>query len=217
MTLIEIPKLKADEPAQRHGRIVWEITGNILLSVFFLQFVVINMNAFQKTFQISTLLLIAKVSTDVVFYLIRRMPKEVSMSLYDWLVGLAGTFLAVFFRPEPYGQDLPLGQCLQVVGMLLQIASMLSLNRSIGIVAANRGIKTGGMYRFVRHPLYLSYVIAFAGYVMNHVSVYNLSIYTALILLYVLRLLAEERFLMRAPDYQEFARRTRWRIIPFVF
>ena len=37
---------------------------------------------------------------------------------------------------------------------MLQIAAVLSLNRSFGLLPAHRGVKSDGLYRWVRHPLY---------------------------------------------------------------
>ena len=202
-------------PAGR--RLLWELACNIGLSLFFLQFAVEQGRAALATWRLSTVLLLAKVSTDVVFYLIRRIPKETSFSLYDWIIGVGGTYAIVLFRSTGAGHDLLLGQVLQIVGILLQFLAMLSLNRSIGMVPANRGIQTRGLYRFVRHPLYLSYVVAFAGYVINQPTVYNMTIYAVAVTLWMLRLVAEERFLMQDPAYREFAARTKWRLLPGVF
>ena len=199
------------------GRLVWEIACNVVLSLLFLQFAAEQGRAVMTDFRISTLLLLAKVSTDVVFYLIRRLPKDTSFSPYDWFVGIAGTYAIVFFRPQAEGHDLLVGQALQFGGLALQVLAMLSLNRSIGMVPANRGIQTGGLYRWIRHPLYSSYVVAFLGYVIRHPTAYNIGVYAAAVLLWVLRLLAEERFLLQDPAYREFAEKVRWRLIPGVF
>ena len=199
------------------GRLIWEIACNVVLSLLFLQFAVEQGRAALDDFRLSTLLLLAKVSTDVVFYLIRRLPKETSFSLYDWLVGIAGTYAIVFFRPDASGHDLVVGQALQFAGLALQVVAMLSLNRSIGMVPANRGIQTGGLYRWIRHPLYCSYVVAFLGYVVNHPTPYNIGVYAAAVALWVLRLLAEERFLQHDPAYREFSEKVRWRLLPGVF
>jgi protein-S-isoprenylcysteine O-methyltransferase Ste14 len=199
------------------GRRLWEITCNVVLSLLFLQFAIQQARSLSEAFRLSTCLLLAKVSTDVVFYLIRKIPKGVSISLYDWCIGIIGTFAIVLFRPEEVGRDLLVGQVLQLGGIGLQVLAMLSLNRSIGMVAANRGVKTGGLYRFVRHPLYLSYVIAFLGYVINHPTDWNIGVYAAAVALWVLRLLAEERFLLKDPAYQEYAGRVRSRLVPGLF
>jgi protein-S-isoprenylcysteine O-methyltransferase Ste14 len=85
------------------------------------------------------------------------------------------------------------------------------------MTAAIRGVKTGGLYRLVRHPLYLSYSIAFGGFVLNQMTWHNTMIYSAALLLWVLRILAEERLLMRDPTYRGYAERVRWRLVPLVF
>jgi protein-S-isoprenylcysteine O-methyltransferase Ste14 len=198
-------------------RLAWEIAGNVVLSLFFLQFLLAHGREFLVAWRISTLLLVVKVGTDVVFYLIRRMPKEISVSPYDWTIALLGTYMVAFFRPETGGSDLLAAQVLQTLGLGMQVAGMLSLNTSIGITAANRGVKTGGMYRLVRHPLYLSYVLAYGGYLLNQTTWHNAMIYTAAVLLWVLRLMAEERLLMRDETYRAYSQRVRWRLIPFVF
>lgn len=194
-----------------------EVCFNVLLSLLFLQFAIQHIQSAVDVLRLSTILLLAKVSTDVFFYLIRRVPKGVSMSLYDWFIAIAGTYAIVLFAPVEHGSDRVLGQVLQIAGMSLQVLAMLSLNRSIGIVAANRGVKTNGLYRFVRHPLYASYVVAFGGYVLNQPSLYNLSIYGMALMLWVLRLMAEERFLLQDESYRDYAAQVRWRIMPGVF
>jgi len=190
---------------------------NVVLALLFLRFAAIHVHSLLDTFRLSTLLLLIKVLTDVFFYLTRRIPKEVSFAPYDWSIAVAGTYALVLFRPVADHPDVIAGQCLQFTGMILQIIGMLSLNRSFGIVPANRGIRTGGLYRFVRHPLYLSYTIAYLGFVINQPSYLNLVVYLSALLLWILRLLAEERLLLRDESYRAYALRVRYRLIPGVF
>lgn len=207
----------APERTLAGARLLWEIACNVALSLLFLQFAAEQGQALLHAFRLSTLLLLLKVSTDVVFYLIRRLPRDTSFSVYDWCVGLAGTYAIVLFRPGGNGHDLLVGQVLQLAGLALQVLAMLSLNRSIGMVPANRGIQTGGLYRLVRHPLYLSYVVAFFGYVLSQPSLYNVLVYSVAVVLWILRLVAEERFLLQDARYREYAERVRWRLIPGVY
>lgn len=215
------PAVSTNTPAvtvpEDAGRKVWEIICNVGLSLIFLRFAVMQGYSLMETWRLSTALILAKVSTDFFFYLTRSLPKGISFNLYDWVIGLTGTYAIALFQSESTGRDSLLGQTVQISGLALQVVAMLSLNRSIGIVAANRGIKTHGLYRFVRHPLYCSYTIAFLGYVINQPSTWNIGVYGLAVILWVLRLLAEEKFLLQDPQYREYASRVRSRLVPGVF
>ena len=58
----------------------------------------------------------------------------------------------------------PIGSVLVLVGVVLATGAVLSLGRSLGIEAANRGVQTHGLYRFVRHPIYAAYLPLMGGY-----------------------------------------------------
>ncbi|MFI4875613.1 MAG: methyltransferase family protein [Blastopirellula sp. JB062] len=204
-TETDLPKFK---------RLVWEMCTNVFLAAFFFRFAWIQGASFLVSYRLSTLLLLIKVSSDVFFYLVRRPPQKVSISPYDWAVALMGTYAVILFMPASQSHDSLIGQAMQFAGLGLQIFAMVSLNRSIGVVAANRGIQTGGMYRWVRHPLYLSYVVAFGGYLVNQFSYWNIAVYCAAVLLWLLRIMAEERLLMQDESYREYAERVRWKMIP---
>ena len=198
-------------------RLLWEVGSNLCLSLLYLRFVLDHGRDFLADHRLSTFLLIAKVSGDMFFFLIRRLPKEVSVSPYDWTAAIVGTFAVTLMRPDADGADLIVGQAIQLFGMSLQVAGILSLNTSFGLTAANRGVKTGGMYRVVRHPLYMSYIVSCLGYVVNHPTPHNLAVYAAAVGFWVLRIVAEERLLMKDPAYAEYATKSRWRLVPFVF
>ncbi len=93
----------------------------------------------------------------------------------------------------------------------------MSLNRSFGIAPENRGIKTKGVYRIVRHPMYSGYLLTETGFVLSNFSLYNVLILAAAALFLVLRLMAEERFLKEDPAYLTYAHKTPWKLLPFIF
>jgi protein-S-isoprenylcysteine O-methyltransferase Ste14 len=112
---------------------------------------------------------------------------------------------------------LPKAKFLIVVGISVQIAGLMSLNRSFGIVPAKREIKTAGMYRLVRHPLYAAYFVAFTGYVLANTSTANLVVYIAEISLQILRLLREEKHLSMDYAYRAYMKRVKFRIVPLIY
>jgi protein-S-isoprenylcysteine O-methyltransferase Ste14 len=102
-------------------------------------------------------------------------------------------------------------------GFALQITAKLTLRRSFGIVAANRGVKVNGPYRIVRHPMYAGYVMTHIGFVLHNPSLWNVSIYTLGFGFQLARILAEERILLQDRDYRDFAARTPYRLLFGVF
>jgi protein-S-isoprenylcysteine O-methyltransferase Ste14 len=149
--------------------------------------------------------------------IVRRDARSSDQSLAAFAVGWAGTVLPLFLRPTASGSDLLIGQALQVAGLVLQLVAVLSLGRSFGVVAADRGIKTGGAYRFVRHPIYAAYLLADIGFVISHPTVGNVAAIAAAAATQVIRIWFEERHLAGNPDYQEFCMVRRWRLVPGVW
>src|SRR3712207_5894222 len=94
----------------------------------------------------------------VLFVLCRRLTTDISLKPMDWLVAVLGTTMPLLAVPESHSSGLSglsiLWAFLALGGFMLQIAAKLTLRRSFGIVAANRGVKVGGPYRIVRHPMY---------------------------------------------------------------
>jgi len=166
--------------------------------------------------RLSVLLILVKEILDAVFYLTRRTPESFSYSPYHWVIALTGTFCPLLLRPTQASHDLLVGQFLVCIGLLLQALGMLSLNRSIGMVPANRGIVTTGLYRVVRHPLYSAYVFTLIGYLISNFTLGNTLVLALWFPLTILRIVEEERFLKQDPAYVLFMERTRWRLIPYV-
>lgn len=106
---------------------------------------------------------------------------------------------------------------LSSITMAVQIAGLLSLNRSFGLVAAQREIKTGGACRVIRHPLYASYLISLSGYLLANTSLANTVTYVATITMMLARLLREERCLSTDVRYRVYMRQVKYRLLPFIF
>lgn len=168
------------------------------------------------TARLSSTLLLGLSSLRAILYLTRRRPQKVSVDPFAWVVAVAGTWTPLLFRPVA-GEEHPLGQALQIVGVALQLAAVVSLNRSIGIVAANRGVRTRGLYRFIRHPLYASYVFSYSGFLINQFSSYNAVVVAFWVFFQLMRIRYEEELLSLDLEYRAYMSRTPWRILPFVF
>jgi len=151
------------------------------------------------------------------FTLVRRSTDEASRSPWDWTTTVGGTLAPLVLRPAQVASDLTAGEVIQAAGVLLAVVAVLSLNRSLGFVPAHRGVKTGGLYRWVRHPLYLSYTVSHVGYLISNFTVWNAFVVAVASMLQVLRIANEERYLSRYPDYCAYKAHTRWRILPHLY
>ena len=101
------------------------------------------------------------------------------------------------------------------IGLAINISAKLALNRSFGLVAANRGVKQGGPYKLVRHPMYLGYFVTQLGFLLSSFSWFNLAIYVVAWVFQVLRIIEEEKFLSEDPEYRAFMIRVPRRILPW--
>ncbi len=195
----------------------WEFLCNLTLGLFYLLFDIRMMVDFRLTHRMSSLLLMI-FETLVVFYAFSRpMPKESNTSLYDWTVALLGTLIGVLLRPATEISDSTLLLTVQSVGMGISLIALCSLNRSWGLVAANRGVKTGGLYGLIRHPIYAGYFLSIGAFVLQNLTALNALIYALFVGAELLRIVAEERLLSSDPTYAAYAQRTPWRILPFIY
>ena len=155
----------------------------------------------------------------VIAFLVRRPPASVSRNPAVWLLAFAGTFASVLFRPagaHPHW-GVVTGLVLQLAGLALCVLSLRSLGRSFGVVAADRGLVTGGPYAVVRHPVYASYLLIQSGYLLQSISPLNALVLVAATACNAGRALAEERLLGRSAAYPAYRDRVRWRLVPGVW
>ena len=158
-------------------------------------------------------------TTVMAFVLIRRPTTNISLKLGDWLLAITATYAPLLIVPAgtPLPMLAPLAVALWGFGTLVQFSGKLFLRRSFGIAPANRGIKTDGLYRFVRHPIYAGYLFGHIGTLLLMPSPVNFAIYAIGWWAQILRILAEERLLSEDPEYRAFMQKTRWRLIPGLF
>jgi protein-S-isoprenylcysteine O-methyltransferase Ste14 len=152
----------------------------------------------------------------VALFISRRDATSISTSPSVWLIAFGGTFLPLLMRPNAAGPFTMAGDAIQFVGMLGIIASLLSLRRSFGIVPANRGIRTQGLYNVVRHPVYASELLTLGAFAIVSPSLWNVSLWFCEFALQLARAYAEERLLSKDPCYVQYRWRVKYRLIPLV-
>jgi protein-S-isoprenylcysteine O-methyltransferase Ste14 len=106
------------------------------------------------------------------------------------------------------------GLVLVTLSAVFSVVCLLTLGKRFGVRPALRGLVTHGSYRVVRHPLYLSYVIAHIGFNLQVWNVVTLLLtllgWTAM----VCRIRAEERVLSRDPGWLAYVGFVRYRLVP---
>ena len=154
-----------------------------------------------------------------VFVLIRRPTTVISESPWDWLLAILGTGASLLIVPGAPGPQLLVipGVLLVLFGQSFQLWAKVMMNRSFGVAPANRGVKAGGPYRVVRHPMYAGYFTANIGLLMLMPSFFNFAVYLGCWSIQLYRLLAEERLLSEDPAYQALKARVRYRPIPGLY
>jgi protein-S-isoprenylcysteine O-methyltransferase Ste14 len=106
------------------------------------------------------------------------------------------------------------GLVLETVAACLSFTSLLSLGRWFGVRPALRGLTTSGPYRFVRHPMYLAYVIADVGVNLQEWNAGAALLVIAGWLSLLYRIHAEERVLSQDAGWPAYAASVRYRVFP---
>jgi protein-S-isoprenylcysteine O-methyltransferase Ste14 len=105
--------------------------------------------------------------------------------------------------------DPRIGLALMAVGEAITVGGMLSLGRSFSIFSEVRELRTSGLYRWIRHPLYLGEMVAVWGYVLAWSAPWAIACALVFTALQSWRALVEERRLLaHHPEYDAYRRRT---------
>lgn len=147
--------------------------------------------------------------------ILMQRPGDVATALRPVLLGFAGTACPLIVLPigTQLAPDI-VSTVMITGGVALSILAKLSLRRSFGLVAANRGVKSDGLYRFVRHPMYSGYIVNHIGVMLLFCSLWNVTIIALAWTLLWMRTKEEEKVLLKDPAYRDYAAHVRSRLVP---
>lgn len=184
----------------------------IVLSSFFLKSILLAAAAHPIL-----LLLALSECLPVVLILIRR-PGQICTSPSAFLTAFIGTAVPLMLRPHvaPLAPTALLA-LLMLLGLCVNVSAKLALWRSFGLAAANRGVRAGGPYRLVRHPMYLGYFITEVGFLLGNPSLSNITICAVTWTAQLLRIREEEKFLLGDENYRELVQRVPFRLLPGLY
>ena len=179
--LLDYPE-SAPAEVRRSSRLI-RVSANVVGAVGAAYFAKASLDFYVRTHRLIGAALLVEQMCVVLAYLIRRPARAVTTRKADWLLAFGGTFGAVLLRP--YGAHpewgIRIGLMVQLVAVSMGVVTYLTLGRSFGFAAADRGLVTRGPYALVRHPIYACYLLALSGYLLQSISVRN-----ALVVVFVL-------------------------------
>ena len=164
------------------------------------------------------LVMISDVLTFIWLLLARR-PIVRDWSPFTVFVSLTAGFGSGFVSLQDGTAIIPLyvAAPMQFLALWLVIWGKMSLGRSFAILPANRGVVTGGAYRFVRHPIYAGYLAGHILFLLSSFSIYNFTVYAIITMFQIHRILREERILATTQEYRDYLGRVRYRLFPGIF
>jgi protein-S-isoprenylcysteine O-methyltransferase Ste14 len=124
---------------------------------------------------------------------------------------LGGLLLAAGAAPRSPGWLWWTGSALLAGGLVVVAVGALQLGRSLTPtpVPNGAGLRTAGLYRWVRHPIYTGVLLAALGVALRSFSVWTAVCWTALLALLTAKARWEERLLAEVFwDYPGYAART---------
>jgi protein-S-isoprenylcysteine O-methyltransferase Ste14 len=226
----DLPTLSREAPSMAMGndRLLVErgrsirfrsVLVNTLVASFYGVFLYSSLKFWLKTGSLVGMGIVTFNTLAVMCLLTRRNASVVTGSVRNWILAfltLVGPFLL-----RPVGSSswsiILVSSAGQVVGLGIMIASVIVLNRSIGVVAANRGVKTRGPYAWIRHPLYAGEILFDLSFLLANWSYVNGILILALTFAQVVRSLQEESLLLRDERYVTYRAAVPHRLIPGLF
>jgi protein-S-isoprenylcysteine O-methyltransferase Ste14 len=209
------PKAAASRPSLESA----EILSRVAIIVMFTVLAVRIGLDFVETRRLTGLLLLASEALVVVLTVFRRPTGIVDRSPRARVlttVSMLGPFLISPAARAALAPEL-VTVLLSACGFCVVIGGKLSLGRSFGLMPANRGVVSAGLYRLVRHPIYMGYLITHVGFLLANATFTNVVIFLGADVLLMMRAVYEERVLARDPEYREYQQKVRWRVVPGLF
>jgi protein-S-isoprenylcysteine O-methyltransferase Ste14 len=173
---------------------------------------------FLKTGRQTDLLMLVGEALVVVLTCLRRQAQAIDRRFPARLVTTISMLSPLLIRPGPVGGLIPEAAAVTIgsIGLIIVIAGKLSLGYSFGLLPANRGVINRGLYRIVRHPIYLGYLLNHLPYLLSHPSKWNAAVLIAGDTALIVRAFYEEQTLSLDPKYLRYRETVRWRLLPGV-
>ena len=204
---------------QLRRRGIADLAARAMVVALFAMLSVNLLQDFLRTGHVTGMLLLTSESLVVILTIARRRaavidssPKAATVTM----VSVAGPWMLRTADVMALASD-HVTSLISATGLLVVVASKIALGRSFGLVPANRGVVVRGPYGFVRHPIYLGYLITHVAFFLSQPTVWNAAVILVADGTLIARALMEERVLSRDAAYASYCRRVSWHLVPGVF
>lgn len=137
--------------------------------------------------------------------------------LLGYWVAVVHTFFPLLLLLIDAPTDLSALAILGLIGGLTVAAlGLVDLGGSFEIAPANRGVKCDGLYRFVRHPMYLGYLVSFTSICLAQRTLLHFVIWTGYLVVTCVRISLEEAELCKDRDFVSYSKQVKFKLIPFL-
>jgi protein-S-isoprenylcysteine O-methyltransferase Ste14 len=174
---------------------------------------------FIATGRVTGLFLLASEALVVVLTVFRRSAISVDRSFKARVLTVASVVGPPLLAPAAVAPLAAEGVtvALSCAGLAIVIAGKITLGRSFALLPANRGIVSNGLYKIVRHPIYMGYLVTHVAFLVASPSLWNIVALVAADAALLARAVCEEQILAQDPAYRDYQTRVRWRVAPGVF
>lgn len=174
---------------------------------------------FLATGRVTGLLLLVSEVLVVALTVLRRSAAAVDRSMRARLLTTLSMLGPPLLQPGHAAALAPetLTVAVSAAGLAVVIAGKLTLGRSFGLMPANRGVVSSGVYRLVRHPIYMGYLLTHAAFLAANPGAWNIAALCAADAALLARAVCEEQTLAKDPHYRAYQQQVRWRVCPGVF
>ena len=113
-----------------------------------------------------------------------------------------------------------IGITIVVIGLILALLSFIDFGQIVTpnpVPLQNYTLKTAGMYKYIRHPIYSSVLFMLLGVVILSQSMSGLVLwFLGLFFIAFKTRFEEEQLILKFPEYPEYSKRTK-KLIPFIY
>ena len=206
-------------PTRLDGERLADLVARAAIVVLFSMMAVRFGADFLSTGRVTGLLLLVSEVLVVLLTVMRRSAATVDRSMRARLLTALSTLGPPLLQPAHVGALLPqsVTVAVSVAGLAIVIAGKMTLGRSFGLMPANRGVVSSGIYRVVRHPIYLGYLITHVAFLFATPSAWNIAALLAVDSALLMRAVCEEQTLSRDSQYRAYQQIVRWRVCPGLF